>query len=310
MRHAFGPLTPCEARREKTVIAFSDLGMTRPFVRAGERSRAYVRVLDRYRGAPVFSTAHPPRPVLPVTVLVPTLNEEDYVEDACRSLREQTLVRRHRSQVEILLVDSGSTDATRRMARPFVDGVVDAPRGKLTALVAGVRAARGGLIVEADADGWYPPSWLAEMVASFADPATVGVRGEFIYYDSPVLRASSKLIRRTLAAAGNFPGGVRAYRRSAFLSSGGFRTSIDQQDFWQVWPEEEFRFRRRLEGYGRVVNNRDALCFKSARRGDPVFVRDPRADRFRYTLGETGRFRDGITDTIWKARKFLSGRLG
>ena len=275
------------------------------FAPAGERAARYWRTVERYRDRPAFLEAPSAPPPARVTVLVPTLNEEGYVEDAVRSLSLQTLRRDHPARVEVMLVDSGSRDQTRAVARPFVDRIVSAPRGKLASLALGIAKAKGDLVIEADADGWYPPGWLERMARPFEDPRVSVVRGRFVYYDSPVLRVASAPLRATLSALGNLPGGVRAYRKSAFVATGGFRP-VNGANFWSVWPEEEFRFRRRLAREGRVVDAKDALCFKSARRGDPFFVRDPRADQFRQDLRASGRFRDGVTDSLYRARKLLA----
>lgn len=277
------------------------------FESAGDRATRYWRAIQRYRALPVFDERPVAAPPASVTVVIPTLDEEDYVVDACRSLALQTLRRDHPDSVEIALVDSASRDATRTVARPFVDRIVKAPRGKLVALTTGVHKARGEIIVEADADGWFPPGWVERMVRPFEDPRVVAIRGRFVYYDSPVLRVSSAPLRGILSAMGNFPGGVRAYRRDAFRDTGGFDTTVNQQNFWSVWPEEEFKFKRRLARVGGVRDARDAVCFKSARRGDPFFVRDARADRFRRNLRASGRFRDGVTDGLYRARKLLAG---
>lgn len=283
--------------------------LDRLFATAGERAERYRRVLARYQHLDVFRDDDaPPAPPAKVTVLVPTLNEEAYVEDACRSLAAQTLRLHHPGLVEVALVDSGSRDRTVRLALPHVDRVIRAPKGKLSALMHGVSKAQGPIVVEADADGYYPPSWLHRMTRRFHEEDVVAVRGDFRYYDSPVLRRVSVPLRRSLSFVGNFPGGVRAYRRDAFFEAGGFDLSVDQRDFWSVWPEEEFRFRRRLQRLGRLVDARDAVCFKSARRGDPLFVKDPRADAFRRHLAQGGTFRDGVTDTLYRARRLLSGR--
>lgn len=278
------------------------------FAPAGDRAPKYWRAIQRHRSRPAFAEDKAAAPPARVSILVPTLNEADYVGDACRSLALQTLRRDHPDRVEILLVDSGSRDGTREVARPYVDRVVSAPRGKLAALATGVHKARGDIVLEADADGWYPPDWARRMVAPFEDPGVAAVRGRFVYYDSPVLRVASPPLRAALSALGNLPGGVRAYRKAAFNQTGGFRP-VNSSNFWSVWPEEEFRFRRRLKTQGRVVDARDAVCFKSARRGDPFFVRDPRADKFRQELRASGRFRDGVTDSLYRARKLLSGAM-
>src|SRR5438309_6720594 len=111
---------------------------------AAERYRAAVA---RYARLGSFDERAAPAPLGRVSVLVPSLDEALYVEDAVRSLAEQTLRRDHPAKVEIVLVDSGSKDATRDLARPYVDRTLSSPRGKLTALVDGVRKASGDLIV-------------------------------------------------------------------------------------------------------------------------------------------------------------------
>jgi glycosyltransferase involved in cell wall biosynthesis len=275
------------------------------FVTAGAaRAQSYRAAIERHAlrlGS--FDERCAPAPTGDVSVLVPSLDEELYVEDAVRSLALQTLRRDHADRMEIVLVDSGSKDATRRIARPHVDRIVSAPRGKLTALVDGVRKARGDIIVEADADGWYPPGWLSRMVEPFWDESVVAVRGAHVYYDSPVLRPTWRARRAIFRSVGNFPGGVRAYRKSAFLATRGFRLGIDERSFWQVWPEEEWRFRRRIESRGRLVDARDAVCFKSARRNDPIFVHDDRVAKFRAESARGDRFRDGVTDRLYNAQR-------
>lgn len=275
------------------------------FQDAGPRAARYRDIIASYRHFDAFDVSAAPAPAARVSVLVPTLDEAEYVTDAVRSLAMQTLRRDHPDKVEILLVDSGSKDGTRERARPYVDRIVSAPRGKLSSLVAGVKKAHGGIVVEADADGWYPPAWLSRMVEPFVHSAAVATRGDFVYYDSPILRPLHPVRSAVFRGVGNFPGGVRAYRRDAFLRTGGFRVPRDERDFWQVWPEEEWAFRERLAAHGRVVDVPNALCFKSARRGDPLFVRDPRVDNFRRALADGSRFSDGITDAIYRLKRAL-----
>lgn len=247
-----------------------------------------------------------------VSVLVPTLNEEDYVGPTVRTLRAQTLVEAFPEDVEVILVDSASQDATVAAARPYVDRVVTAPRGKLNALAVAVEAARGELIVEADADGLYPPGWLNLLLEPYRGDAgdpVAGVYAPFVYYDSPVVKFLSPAIRATLMGLGNFPGGARSYRRSAYEAAGGFRRGVDQRDFWALWTEEEFLFPKRLAEVGRVVFNPRAGCFKSARRLDPFFLQDARNRRWRASLDEDGtRFGGDLNRKVRRVVERISGR--
>lgn len=105
-----------------------------------------------------------------ITVLVPTFNRH-YVLDTClRSLMDQELPA---SEYEILVVDDGSSDATKTVvdeatAHALRTGhtlrYVHKPNGGLnSARNVGVREARGALICFADDDGEMPPTWLREL---------------------------------------------------------------------------------------------------------------------------------------------------
>ena len=59
---------------------------------------------------------------------------------------------------DLVLVDSGSTDDTVKIAEHYVDKIINVPiRGKLTARNIGIDQAIGNLIVSADADCYFGP---------------------------------------------------------------------------------------------------------------------------------------------------------
>lgn len=102
-------------------------------------------------------TARPPR----VTVGIPFFNEEDYLGAAVRSILEQTV-----DDLEVLLVDDGSTDHSLSIARSFDDPRVivhsDGQRRHLPARLNEItRRARGELIARMDADDVVHPRRLA-----------------------------------------------------------------------------------------------------------------------------------------------------
>ncbi|MFN3346479.1 MAG: glycosyltransferase family 2 protein, partial [Candidatus Bipolaricaulaceae bacterium] len=91
---------------------------------------------------------------------MPVLNEEEFLERALKTLREQTF-----SDYELIVVDNGSTDRSPEIAARFADRVIVEPqRGYDRALHRGISEARGQFIVQADADTFYPPRWLSLMV--------------------------------------------------------------------------------------------------------------------------------------------------
>jgi len=86
-----------------------------------------------------------------LSIIVPTLNEAEGIERCLRPL--QAL--RDRGH-EVIVVDGGSGDATRRLAQPLVDAVLDAPRGRAVQMNAGAARAQGAGLVFLHADTRLP----------------------------------------------------------------------------------------------------------------------------------------------------------
>ena len=136
-------------------------------------------------------------------------------------------------RLEVIVVSDGSTDRTCELAGQVVKGRVTLlalPErvGKAAALNRGVAAAKGAVIVFADARQRFAPSAVAELVANFADPLVGAVSGELILESHPDrLGADSmglywrveKWIRRTEGAIDSVigtTGAVYSIRRELF----------------------------------------------------------------------------------------------
>lgn len=112
-----------------------------------------------------------------ISIVVRCFNEEQHIGRLLSGILAQTA-----EEVEIIVVDSGSTDATLAIARRFpVEVLTIAPEqfsfGR--ALNLGCAASRGEFIVAASAHV-YPVyhDWLECLTAPFADPAVVLVYGK------------------------------------------------------------------------------------------------------------------------------------
>jgi glycosyltransferase involved in cell wall biosynthesis len=93
-----------------------------------------------------------------LSVIIPTLNEEEQLEGCLTSLNNQTL---DRDEFEIIVVDGNSTDRTRTIAQQHADKVVMQERSGIGgARKNGVEAACGDLLVFTDADTLHPSNWL------------------------------------------------------------------------------------------------------------------------------------------------------
>lgn len=121
----------------------------------------------------------PPQTRPTVTVLMPVLNGERYVREAVDSILRQSW-----SDLEFIIVDDGSTDATPRILQSFDDArirIITNPsrEGIAKALNRGLAAATGDFIARHDADDIAHPARLATELAFLRanpDVALVGTQ--------------------------------------------------------------------------------------------------------------------------------------
>ena len=149
-----------------------------------------------------------------LSVVIPALNEEARVAAAVRSVREDA---------EVIVVDGGSTDATRQEAEKAGANVLVTTAGRGLQLDAGARVARGDWLVFLHADTWLERGWAPALQA--LPPSVVGGAFRFAL-DEPrwayrwleagvALRC--RLFRLPYGDQGLFA------RRAAYHAVGGFR---------------------------------------------------------------------------------------
>ena len=90
-----------------------------------------------------------------------------------------------RDRFELIVSSDGSTDATVAHAQMAgADTVLDLPRGgKIRAQDAAVESARGDIVAFSDANAYWEPNALQELVARFADPEVGYVCGQVRFVD-------------------------------------------------------------------------------------------------------------------------------
>jgi rSAM/selenodomain-associated transferase 2 len=122
-----------------------------------------------------------------LSIIVPVLDEALAIEAALAPLQAWRA-----AGAEVLVVDGGSADATARLAAPFADRVIAAPRGRAMQMNAGAREARGEWLLFLHADTVLP----ADAPRAVEDAAA---RGEWGRFDVAIDGADPMLVLVALA---------------------------------------------------------------------------------------------------------------
>ena len=120
-----------------------------------------------------------PRPA--VTVLIDTYNHERFIEEAIVSVLEQDFPR---AEVDILVVDDGSTDRTPEIVRkfePHVRMLRKTNGGQGSAFNAGIPETRGEIVAFLDGDDWWAKAKLSVVMEYLACRPHIGIVGHGIY---------------------------------------------------------------------------------------------------------------------------------
>ena len=205
------------------------------------------------------------RPIDTISIIMASYNEEYAIELATSSIREQSIIQEYPKDFEFILVDSGSTDKTVELAEPFVDKVIIAPRGKLTARNIATARAKGNIIVSADSDSYYPYHWLNTLLKPFNGQSTAGVLGSTLDYSIPnypgqVHTVFYNIFDRMIIHPKQMPGRNCAYWKHLFYLSGRFNESVNQFNIDSMLKEEEEDFGLRIAKFGKIVFKLNASC--------------------------------------------------
>ena len=179
-----------------------------------------------------------------VSVVIPTYNRAGLVGEALQSVLSQPL-----DDMEVLVVDDGSTDETQTVLARFTDPRVrvvhQANQGISGARNTGVRETSGEYIAMLDSDDRWRPNVLPRLVAALdAHPEAVLVYGRAQAMDAygfplPQMKGTVEMFpSRTLRSIlyGDFVPIIAALvRRDALLRAGPFDPDVSGTEDWDMW---------------------------------------------------------------------------
>jgi glycosyltransferase involved in cell wall biosynthesis len=174
-----------------------------------------------------------------VTLVTPAYNQAEYLAAAVASVLAQTY-----PNIEYLVVDDGSTDATPAVLRSLGGRVRwhrQDNRGQALTLNEAWRHGRGEVLAYLSSDDLLEPNAVARAVEVLqAHPEAVACYGDFTLIDGAgrqIRRARTEPYdaRRLVVDLVCLPGPGAFFRRSAFEHSGGWNPALRQIpdfDFW------------------------------------------------------------------------------
>lgn len=181
-----------------------------------------------------------------VSVVITCYNYGKYVEKAIESVFSQTY-----DDVEIILVDDGSTDDSEQRIRPFLSDkrltyIRQKNQGQANAKNAGIRHARGQFIAFLDADDLWETTKLEKQMPLFSND-TIGVvysRARYIDKDGQHLNITlkGKYLRPRSGNVTNFlffdnfvPFSSSIIRKQCLEVFNGFDESLEMGIDWDLW---------------------------------------------------------------------------
>lgn len=202
---------------------------------------------------------------LKISLVIPAFNEEKRIGACLESIIKNS----NNRDLEIIVVDNGSTDKTFDIAQSFlgVKVVKENQKGVMRARQRGVDESTGDIIAFIDADNLITQNWLEIVIKEFeTDPSLVCLSGPYKYYD---LSKSKSLfmafgwhvvvftISKLIGYMGNF--GNMILRKDTLGKMGGLDTSI-------AFYGDDTNTAKRASYFGRVKFSRKLVIESSGRR--------------------------------------------
>jgi glycosyltransferase involved in cell wall biosynthesis len=191
-----------------------------------------------------------------VSVILPILNEENYLEGSVRSILSQDYL----GKFEVVLAVAPSKDKTREIAENIARNnsqviVVDNPTGRTAAgLNTAMKRSQGSIIVRVDGHAEIPRNYITDAVETLQKTGAVNVGGIMAAEGiSKFEKAVAKAMRSPLGVGASrfHTGGVSGpvdtvylgvFQREALLAVGGFDERFTRAQDW------ELNFRLRSKG--------------------------------------------------------------
>jgi len=196
-----------------------------------------------------------------ISVIVPTLNEEKYIEMSLKALKNQD----YNGKYEIIVADGNSKDGTVKIAKNYADKIVSVKkRGIGAGRNAGAKAAKGDILTFVDADTILLPNTLKEIESAFKKKSLVVLSVVTLPMDYSLKSLLSWWFINTVSknsckyGKALMPGYCLSCRKETFDKIDGFNEELKSG--------EEIDMSLRMNKHGKAEMLDTTLAFTSTRR--------------------------------------------
>lgn len=245
-----------------------------------------------------------------ISIVMPSLNQGAFIEEAIRSVLLQSYPR-----LELIVVDGGSTDGSVRTIAAYGDSltawVSEPDSGPPHALNKGFRQATGDILGFLNADDYLLPNALARVAAEFGERTWADVVSGHGYYATPASELGPPIFsdpwngQRFVHGACVLVQQATFFRRRAFERTAGFNERRKTSWDMELWAD--------LAGAGATfrVFNEFLAAFRlhpESLTGDLQFRTQCQQDTheiLRGVRGRAGTRRDRLLGLYYRLRKFI-----
>lgn len=173
-----------------------------------------------------------------VSVIIPCYNYGKWVGDAIQSVLNQT----YKGRMEVIVVNDGSTDDTDQRIKPYLDKVTYLKKqngGVAEARNYGIRYSNGDLIACLDADDWWKPNFLEDLVPPMLADRSLGLvyghlesnngQGSYVSGWPPPFDFTEQAARHNRVPSSCL------YRKSAWKRALGYKAPYQPAEDAELW---------------------------------------------------------------------------
>ncbi|MEM5821179.1 MAG: glycosyltransferase [Candidatus Aenigmatarchaeota archaeon] len=198
-----------------------------------------------------------------ISIIIPTLNEEKYLENTLLSLKYQNF----KHPYEIIVSDGKSKDKTIKIAKKYANKIVICKkRGIAVGRNCGALVSKGKYLVFLDADTMLLPNALSEIYKEIKKKDVALVSFPIVFYKADMINFFYSLVYNSFASLTSktknpqIAGMLMAVKRKDFFKIGGFNEELKIL--------EDYDLSKRIAKLGKVSIVTNSVAISSARRID------------------------------------------